>query len=208
MQIIKIFFKAIFLVISLFPATSVNAQNPAITPGKAAPFIKLKNVDDRTVSFDDYPTAKGFIVIFISNTCPYSKAYEQRIIGLDTKFAQLGFPVITVNSNDPELSPGDSFEKMKEHAKAKHYRFPYLCDEAQVIADQYGARTTPQVFVVSKNDSSYTVEYTGAIDNDSQNKNPGKIKYAEDVVTAVLDNRKPAITVTRAVSCSITRKKK
>jgi len=194
-------------VIFTYPCLATYAQNVTIAPGKPAPFIKLKNIDDRTVSFDDYPSAKGFVVIFICNTCPYSKAYEQRIIDLDKKYSLQHFPIIAVNPSDPVLSPGDSFIKMKEHAKSRDYTFPYLYDEGQVITNLYGARSTPHVFVVSKNEGNYTVEYTGAIDNDTQNNNPDKINYAEDAVSALLNNKKPAVTVTRAIGCSISRKK-
>ena len=193
---------------TVFASLLICAQTLTITPGTTAPFFKLNNIDNRLVSFDNYPTAKGFIVVFISNTCPYSKAYEQRIIDFDKKYSQVGFPVIAINSNDPELSPGDSFSKMQAHAKARHYTFPYLRDDRQIVADLYGARGTPHVFIISKNDSSYTIEYTGAIDNDTQNKNPEKRNYAEDAVIALLNNKKPAITITKAISCSITRKKK
>lgn len=197
-----------FLCLLICYGIVVRAQNPAITPGTKAPFIKLKNIDDKVVSFDNYPASKGFVIIFVSNTCPYSKAYEQRIIDLDKKYAPLGFPVIAINSNDPGVSPGDSFDKMKQQAKSKHYTFAYLCDDGQVVADLYGARSTPQVFVISKSDSSYTVEYSGAIDNDAQNKNPAKINYTANAVEALLNHAKPAISVTRFIGCSISRKKK
>ena len=203
----KNIFGVLFLVIFTCPCLATYAQNTTITPGKTAPLIKLKNVDDKTVSFGDYPSAYGFVVIFICNTCPYSKAYEQRIIDLDKKYSLQHFPIIAVNPSDPVLSPGDSFIKMKEHAKSRHYTFPYLYDEGQVITNLYGARTTPHVFVISKNAGSYTVEYTGAIDNDTQNNNPDKINYVEDAIAALLNNKKPAVTVTRAIGCSISRKK-
>jgi len=203
----KNIFGVLFLVIFTYPCLATYAQNTTITPGKTAPLIKLKNVDDKTVSFDDYPSAYGFVVIFICNTCPYSKAYEQRIMDLDKKYSLQHFPIIAVNPSDPVLSPGDSFIKMKEHAKSRHYTFPYLYDEGQVITNLYGARTTPHVFVISKNAGSYTVEYTGAIDNDTQNNNPDKINYVEDAIAALLNNKKPAVTVTRAIGCSISRKK-
>jgi len=203
----KNIFGVLFLVIFTCPCLATYAQNKTIAPGKTAPLIKLKNVDDKTVSFDDYPSAYGFVVIFICNTCPYSKAYEQRIIDLDKKYSLQHFPIIAVNPSDPVLSPGDSFIKMKEHAKSRHYTFPYLYDEGQVITNLYGARTTPHVFVISKNAGSYTVEYTGAIDNDTQNNNPDKINYVEDAIAALLNNKKPAVTVTRAIGCSISRKK-
>ena len=198
----------LLLVASLFSAVNLFAQAPLLKPGEKAPVFKLKNVDGRMISFENYPQAKGFVVVFISNSCPYSKAYEQRIINLDKKFSPLQFPVIAINSNDPEISPRDSFSKMKEKANAKHFSFPYLCDDQQVVADLYGARSTPQVFIISKNGSDYTLEYTGAIDNDTQNKNPQKINYTEDALNALVNNNKPAINSTKAIGCSISRKKR
>jgi peroxiredoxin len=208
MQIAKRSLSVFLLVASLFSVVNLFAQAPLLKPGEKAPVFKLKNIDGRMISFENYPQAKGFVVVFIANSCPYSKAYEQRITDLDKKFSPLQFPVIAINSNDPEISPGDSFSKMKERAKAKHFSFPYLCDDQQVVADLYGARSTPQVFIVSKNGSDYTLEYLGAIDNDTQNKNPQKINYTEDALNALVNNNKPAINSTKAIGCSISRKKR
>ena len=208
MQIAKLPVSIFLLVAILFSGVNLFAQAPLLKPGEKAPVFKLKNVDGRMVSFENYREAKGFVVVFIANSCPYSKAYEQRIIDLDKKFSLLQFPVIAINSNDPEVSPGDSFSKMKERAKTKHFSFPYLCDDQQVVADLYGARSTPQVFIISKNGDNYTLEYSGAIDNDTQNKNPQKINYTADALNALVNNNKPAITSTKALGCSISRKKK
>lgn len=206
-QVSQTFLRLAMITLFGFAGLDILAQHPAITPGDLAPPVELKNVDDQLVSLDNYPDAKGFIIIFIANGCPYSKAYEQRIMDLDKKFSPLFYPVIAINSNDPVISPGDSFIKMKQRAKARKYSFPYLSDKEQVVADKYGARSTPQVFIISKTDSIYRVEYTGAIDNDVQNKNPGKINYTEDAVLALLNNRKPVVTVTKSISCSISRKR-
>lgn len=208
MQIIKLFFGMFLLGTILFSNADLYAQTVALKPGEKAPVFKLKNVDGRMVSFSDFPQAKGFIVIFISNTCPFSRAYQQGIIDLDKKFSPLRFPVIAINSNDPAVSPGDSFNKMKERARSKHYPFPYLSDNKQVVADLYGVRSTPHVFIISKKENDYTLEYTGAIDNDMQNKNPQKINYVADAVNALINNQKPAINVTIALGCSISRKNK
>jgi peroxiredoxin len=208
MQIAKPSASIFLLVAILFSGVNLFAQTPLLKPGEKAPVFKLKNVDGRIVSFDNYQKARGFVMVFISNTCPYSKAYEQRIIDLDKKFSPLQFPVIAINSNDPEISTGDSFNKMKERAKLKHYSFPYLCDNKQLVADLYGAKSTPQVFILSKKGDDYTIEYTGAIDNDTQNKNPQKINYTADALNALVNNNKPAITSTKAIGCSISRKKR
>ena len=84
--------------------------------GDLASDFKLKNVDGKMVSMADWKDAKGFIVIFDCNTCPYSKAYNDRIIGLNDKYASKGYPVIAINANDPSDSPGDSYEKMVDYA--------------------------------------------------------------------------------------------
>jgi peroxiredoxin len=190
-----------------FFSFSLHAQVTTITPGKIAPDIKLKNVNDKVVSFADYPSAKGFIVIFTCNTCPYSRRYEQRIIELNNKYGAMGFPVIAVNPNDPQSSPGDSFDEMKKHAASNKFTFPYLYDDGQLITTAYGARNTPHVFVISKTAQGNVVEYTGAIDNNAENIDPAKTKYVEDAITALLNNNKPAITITKAIGCRISWKK-
>ena len=183
-----------------------NAQVTTIAVGQAAPDIKLKNVDNKVISFDNYPKEKGFIVVFTCNTCPYAKAYEQRIMDLNKKYAPLGYPVIAINPNDPEVSKGDSFEKMQELAKAKKYTSPYLFDSGQVITNLYGAKNTPQVFVVSKTPKGNIIEYTGAIDNDPEETNPGRKNYVEQVITSLMKNEKPPVTVTKAIGCTVKRK--
>lgn len=186
---------------------ALKAQVITIIPGKTAPDIKLMNVNDKLVSFADYPSAKGFIIVFTCNTCPYSKRYEQSIIELSNKYTPLGFPVIAVNPNDPVTSPGDSFNEMKKHAASNKFTFPYLYDKDQVITTAYGAKNTPHVFVVSKTPQGNIVEYTGAIDNDAQDIDVAKTKYVEDAVMALLNNIKPVVTVTKAIGCRISWKK-
>src|SRR3982751_2881325 len=126
--------------------------------------FKLKNTDGKFVSLSDFKAGKGVIVIFDCNTCPYSKAYNDRIISLNKKYAAKGFPVITINANDPEKSPGDSFSEMVEHAKKNNYDFPYLLDDTQTVARAFGATNTPHVFILKKDKDDFIVAYTGAID--------------------------------------------
>src|ERR1700722_365255 len=116
--------------------------------GDKAMDFKLKNVDGEMVSMSDYPNAKGFIVVFTCNHCPFAKAYEDRIIALDTKYKSMGYPVIAINPNDPTIVPEDNLETMQHRAKAKSYGFPYLVDETQNIARTYGAKSTPHAFVL------------------------------------------------------------
>src|SRR5688572_2010385 len=136
--------------------------------GDTASDFKLKNVDGKMVSLSDYKTAKGFIVIFDCNTCPVSKAYNDRIIGLNEKYAAKGFPVVAINPNSPEISSGDSYEAMVKYAKSKGYKFPYLYDESQSVITQFGPTNTPHVFVLNKSGNDVKVAYIGAIDDNTR----------------------------------------
>lgn len=195
----KLYFTALLAIVGIF----TQAQSTTLLPGQTAPAFQLKNVDGKQVSFSNYPTAKGYIVVFTCNTCPYAKAYEQRVIELNNKYAPLGFPVIAINTNDPVASAGDSFEKMQERAKAAKYSFPYLYDEGQTVTTAYGATRTPHIFLVRKSSGGNTIEYTGALDNDSEGTNSDRKKYVEQAIEALEKGNKPSVTVTKAIGCTI-----
>ncbi len=165
--------------------------------GDTASDFKLKNTDGRMVSMADYKNARGFIIIFDSNTCPYSKAYNQRIIALNDKYVSKGFPVITINANDGN---GDSFDEMVRVAKKKNYQFPYLIDETQRVAHNYGASNTPHVFVLTK---ELKVAYIGTIDDNPRNAEAVTIHYVEDAVDALMANKSVPVSKTKAIGCGI-----
>ncbi|MBF4505410.1 thioredoxin family protein [Flavobacterium sp. JLP] len=200
--------KIILLLVLAFSAFISQAQNATLKAGDPAPDFKLKNVDGKEISFASYPKAKGFIVVFTCNTCPYAVAYEQRIIELDKKFRSQGYPVIAINPNDPEASKADSFDKMQDLAKEKKYPFPYLYDAGQKVTDQYGAKHTPHLFIVSKTAKGNVIEYVGAIDNDPEGTKAEKTKYAEEAIAALQSNKKPAVTQTKEIGCTVKRKAK
>jgi peroxiredoxin len=165
--------------------------------------FKLKNVDSRFVSLSDYKNEKGIILIFDCNTCPYSKAYNDRIISLNEKFSKSGFPVVAINANDPSMSPGDSFEEMVALAKKKKYTFPYLVDETQEVAKRFGATNTPHVFVLKNENGSFKVAYIGAIDNNTRDASSADKKYVEDAVNSLLSGKEISNPKTKAIGCGI-----
>ncbi len=171
--------------------------------GDIATDFKLKNVDGKMVSLANWKDAKGFIVIFDCNTCPYSKAYNERIIRLNTKYAVLGFPVLAINANDPSESPGDSFEKMVDYSKKKGYTFPYLMDETQAVAKAFGATNTPHIFVLTRTNNELKVAYIGTIDDNARNEAAVTKKYVEEAVDALLIGKSIPTTKTKAIGCGI-----
>lgn len=162
----------------------------------------LKNIDGAEVTLSSY-AEKGAIVIFDCNTCPYSKMYRDRIIALNGMFEDKGYPVVAINSNDPQKSPGDTFEKMVDYAKEHNYKHAYLYDADQSVAKAFGATNTPHVFIVKKDDGKMVLNYIGAIDNNTRDAEAADKKYVEDAVNALLDGKKPETTKTKAIGCTI-----
>lgn len=199
-------FKVVLSVL-VFGLVSAFTINEVVTSGyevgdKATDF-KLKNVDDKMISLSDYKDVKGYIVIFTCNHCPYAVAYEDRIIALDLKYKKLGYPVIAINPNNPEVQEKDSFDLMKVRAKEKGFTFPYLFDEGQKIYPQYGATKTPHVYVLEKTKKGNIVKYIGAIDDNHSDESAVKVKYVENAVDALLKNKEVSVKVTKAIGCSI-----
>lgn len=183
------------------PKSLIAADGYSI--GDVATDFALPNVDGNTVSLSDYVEAKGFLVIFTCNTCPYSVAYEDRIIALDQKYKAKGVPVIAINPNNPDVQPKDSFTHMQKRAKEKGFTFPYLLDEGQEIFPQYGATRTPHVFLLEKTDQGNIVRYIGAIDDNSRDADSVNTRYVEDAVDAMLNGEEIKTTTTKAIGCTI-----
>ncbi|MFD2572090.1 thioredoxin family protein [Spirosoma soli] len=165
--------------------------------------FKLKNVDGKTVSLADKKDVKGYIIAFTCNTCPVAKAYESRIIALNEQFAPKGYPVVAIQSNDAERSPGDSYNAMQQRAKSKSYAFPYLYDESQAVARAFGASNTPHMFVVKREGNEYKVAYIGAIDNNQRDAAAADKKYVETAVTELLAGKPVTTPSARAIGCGI-----
>lgn len=197
--------KSVLLGITLMLTAITFAQGYKI--GDVATDFNLKNIDGKMVKMADDKTAKGFVVIFTCNHCPYAVAYEDRIVALDKKYRPLGYPVIAINPNDAAAYPADSFEAMQKRAKEKGFTFPYLVDETQQVAKAYGATKTPHVYLLQKNNNKLVVKYIGTIDDNYQDANEVKEPYLANALEALLSGKTIEPTETKAVGCSIKWKK-
>ena len=194
---------ALFLLVSAFDVNTEIPVSEGYKVGDIATDFKLKNINGEFVSLKDYDKAKGFIVIFTCNTCPYARAYEERIVALDKQYADQGYPVIAIMPNNPKAKPGDNFESMQQRAKDKGFTFPYLIDEGQKIYPQYGATKTPHVYVLQRTEKGNKVEYIGAIDDNYQDASAVGVKYVEDAVDALMKGEEIKEKNTKAIGCSI-----
>ena len=171
--------------------------------GDKAKDFNLKNVDGKMISMSGNLDNKGYIIIFTCNTCPYSVAYEDRIIALHSKYAPLGYPVIAINPNDPIVQPGDSFENMQKRAKDKAFPFPYVFDSTQETTLAYGATNTPHVYVVERVKEDYIVRYIGGIDNNTRDASLATKMYVEGAVDSLLEGKSIETSSTKAIGCTI-----
>ena len=204
--------KRILFVLSLVIMTSLalagfstgeNDEMYGYSIGDYATKINLLNVDGNMVSYDDYPDAKGFIVIFTCNTCPYAVASEDRIIALDAEFKDQGYPVIAINPNNPEVQPDDTYELMQAKAKEKGFTFPYLFDKTNTVYAVYGATKTPHVYLLEKTKKGRAVRYIGAIDDNVRTASAVKDRFLANAVNELLAGKEVSVKETKAIGCSV-----
>ncbi|MCS6928786.1 MAG: thioredoxin family protein [Saprospiraceae bacterium] len=197
----KLGFSQVCLMLFLFLAVSLQSQSGGgYRIGDVARDFKLKNVDGKMVSLASLKKAKGYVVIFTCNHCPFAVAYEDRIIALHKKYEKKGFPVVAINPNDKDIQPADSYENMQKRAKEKGFPFVYLYDETQEIARAYGATRTPHVFLLDK---ERRVRYIGAIDDNHEDPNGVKERYLENAIEALLAGKEVPRPETKAIGCTI-----
>ncbi len=187
-------FRAILLTVFGVALLLTGMTNPqGLKVGEKASDFSLANINGQTISLDSYQDARGYIVIFTCNNCPYAKAYQKRIAGLHNEYASKGFPVIAINTSD-------SKQDIITRAQTMKYPFPYLHDETQEVTKSYGATKTPHVFVLKKD---RTVAYIGAIDNNYKDAANADKHYVKDAVEALLANKPIEVTNTNAIGCTI-----
>jgi len=168
------------------------------------PFMEdeLRSVNGQSYSLKNLTEKNGIIVLFTCNTCPFVVKWEDRykIIEDLAKSNYLGFAYI--NSNYKKRDGDDSFEQMKTHAQEMNYRFPYLIDDKSKIANAFGAKTTPHIFLFNSN---YQLVYKGAIDDNYEDINKVKEFYLKDAINQLVKGKKIKVSETKPVGCSIKR---
>lgn len=165
--------------------------------------FNLLNVDGEMVSLNDYPEAKGFIIVFTCNHCPFAKLYPKRLNALNSKYKALGIPLIAISSTDTLVYEEDIFSEMVKKAKHEKFNFPYLFDGMQTVAKNFNAQKTPHAFVLWKKDNSWVVKYNGAIDDNGAEPDKVINQYISKAVDALLIDIEVEIKETKSVGCQI-----
>ena len=171
--------------------------------GDAVADFSLKNVNGNQVSLSDYKAAKGCIIVFTCNHCPFAKRYQARMNLLNKEYGAKGFPLLAISSNDVIAVPEDNYEEMKKRAKEEHYTFPYLLDSTQVVARAFNAVKTPHAFVLFKENGRWVVKYSGAIDDNGAEPEKATHHYVTDAIDALLAGKPVPVATTKSVGCGI-----
>jgi len=167
--------------------------------GETAPDFELPDTAGASWSLSDGDGAAATVVVFTCNHCPYALAWHDRIADAARDYADRGIRFLAINPNDARRYPGDSLEAMKERVAREDWPMPYLRDESQEVAHAYGAKTTPDLFVV---DSGGRLRYRGAPDGDYDDP-ARRAEWLRAALDAVLAGEDPAEAETRPVGCSI-----
>jgi peroxiredoxin len=169
--------------------------------GVQAPFFELPDTDgDRWSAGDGSGNdAAATVVVFTCNHCPYALAWHDRLAQAALDYADRGVQFLAINSNDAERYPRDSIDAMRRRVATEDWPMPYLRDESQEVARSYGAKTTPDVFVL---DAGSQVRYRGAPDGDHDDPAQNAV-WLREALDAVLVGEEPRRPETRPVGCSI-----
>jgi peroxiredoxin len=169
--------------------------------GATALDFTLPATDGKTYKLHEaFKNSRAVAVVFTCNHCPYAIAWEDRINAIARDYAAQGVRLFAINANNASTHPADSFENMAKRASEKHFVFPYLHDESQSVARSYGAERTPELFIF---DAAKTLRYHGAPDDNYEDENAVKHRYAREALDAILAEREPALPETKPVGCSI-----
>jgi peroxiredoxin len=175
--------------------------NPPVCEfGWQAPDFKLPNIDGKLVSRDDSMGKSGLLVMFICNHCPYVKAILPRLIADVKELQTLGINTVAMMSNDPTDYPEDSFENMQKLAQDMALPFPYLLDDTQQIAKDYGAVCTPDFFGFN---NKFELQYRGRFDESRKETAPNSTRDLYHAMKLVAETGTGPIEQIASIGCSI-----
>ena len=199
--------------ITIFAVTSVSAQFPTIEIGDRVPFqtYQMRNVDGQTYSIEDIARENGALVIFTCNSCPFVVGRGNKVEGWEGRYNEIiklanskGIGSILVNSNSAKRTKEDNISAMKNRARDMEYSVPYVIDEESKLANGFGARTTPHVFLF---DGNLDLIYMGAIDDNVDSSEEVEEHYLINAIERHSAGKKVRKNTTPPLGCSIKRVK-
>lgn len=198
----RIFFTATAIAAISFAFTTSSDPLP-LGSGIPKADLKLKDISGKEISLKDAKKKNGLLVMFSCNTCPWVIKNQSRTNEIANYALSKEVGVILLNSNEGQRDDADSYKEMKEYAAAQGYKWYYAVDANNVLADEFGANRTPEVFLFNAEGKHV---YHGAIDDnpgDAASVNRKHLKMAIDEAVAGKD---VSVKESRSMGCQIKRK--
>lgn len=207
--------RLVYFITILIATTSLfftlDSEIETIQIGDAAPLptLKMESTIGDKLSLLDMKKENGLLVIFSCNTCPFVvgggkfEGWEKEYNSIYSSANDKKIGMVLVNSNEAKRKDGDSMKDMKKRAEDKDYTMNYVLDKNHKLADAFGARTTPHVFLF---DAEMKLVYAGAIDNTWNPTEKEKESYLENALEEVSSNKTISNPATAPKGCSIKRK--
>ncbi|MDY6785318.1 MAG: thioredoxin family protein [Cyanobacteriota bacterium] len=169
--------------------------------GDRAPDFELPGADGEVYHLTRYLENQHIVgVVFMGNQCPYVRSSLERLKEIQRDFRDRGLVLMGINANDTAQFPEESLEEMKTFAKENDLNFPYLRDSSQDVAHSFGAKTTPQVFLL---DGEGTIRYCGAIDDNPSDAEAVTQPFLRQAIVALLEGKAIEQTATELQGCSL-----
>ncbi len=165
--------------------------------------LKLKDISGKEIAMQEVKKEMGLLVMFSCNTCPYVIKNQQRTIGIGEYAQKMKLGVIVLNSNEALRGNEDSYDAMKEYAKTQQYKWNYVVDKNNEVADAFGANRTPECFLFDKN---LKLVYHGAIDDNPSNADAVVKEHLKNAINELTTGKEIPVKESRSVGCSIKRK--
>ncbi|WP_299252002.1 thioredoxin family protein [uncultured Cytophaga sp.] len=195
--------KKIFLLILISASFITHAQTlSGYRIGDAIQNFTLLNVTNETpISLTDYNDKKVVVIIFVNNSCPYAKLYEQRIMNLAKQFNSSGVAFLLINSSVSKTDKQETIEAMRKKVQNDQSLYPYLADSTQRLAIDFGVTRLPDAFVLKKMENSFRLVYKGSIDDNPQSAKDVTYFFLSDAITAMITNKSIKVSESRPVGC-------
>jgi len=193
---------ASIVLVSGAPAGAQGATPTVLALGSKAPMAttKMKTASGKDVSIADVKGAKGTLVVFTCNACPYAKKWEERIVKLGNEATRKGIGVIAINANDPAVNATDDYANMVTRAKERGMKYAYALDATSDIARAFGATRTPEAFLF---DAAGRLVYHGTVDDNCDDASAVKQPYLANAVWAVAGGKAVPVAETKSIGCGI-----
>ncbi|GAB5539442.1 MAG: thioredoxin family protein [Salibacteraceae bacterium] len=164
--------------------------------------VQMTNIDGATTMLRSEMKMNGLLVIFSCNTCPFVLQWENRYNPIFELCEKNDVGMVLVTSNEAKRDGDDSMAKMNEKAESEGYKMKYLMDKDHVVADAFGARTTPHVYLFNKHAK---LAYRGSIDDNSENPEEVSETYLMDAINNMVLDEPIDPNITKSIGCSIKR---